>query len=90
MAVEKYPIEARHIMMFARSVNDGNPIFHDADYAAKTEPGAIIAPPTFMQASAQFDPEYSLRPKIGQPWFGSGKEATGVKPGTSGGGGNKG
>lgn len=90
MAVEKFPIEASHIMMFARSVNDGNPIYYDAEYAAKTEPGAIIAPPTFMQSSAQFDPEYALRPKIGQPWFGSGKEATGVQPGSSGGGGNKG
>jgi len=90
MAVDRFPIEASHIMMFARSVNDGNPIYYDVEYAAKTEPGAIIAPPTFMQSSAQFDPEYSLRPKIGQPWFGSGKEATGVKPGSSDGGGNKG
>lgn len=90
MAVDKFPIEASHIMMFARAVNDGNPIYYDADHAAKTEPGAIIAPPTFMQSSAQFDPEYSLRPKIGQPWFGSGKEPSGVKPGETGGGGNKG
>ncbi len=91
MAVDRFPIEASHIMMFARSVGDANPIYHDAEYAAKTEPGAIIAPPTFMQASAQFDPEYSLRPKIGQPWFGSGKEPTGVKKGsTGGGGGNQG
>ncbi len=90
MAVDRFPIEASHIMMFARSVGDANPIYYDADHAAKTEPGAIIAPPTFMQASAQFDPDYSLRPKVGQPWFGSGKEPTGVKKGDSGGGGNKG
>lgn len=91
MAVDRFPIEASHIMMFARSVGDANPVYHDAEYAAKTEPGSIIAPPTFMQASAQFDPGYSLRPKIGQPWFGSGKEPTGVKKGSSsGGGGNQG
>jgi hypothetical protein len=76
MAVDKFPIEASHIMMFARSIGDENPLYHDSDYAAGTEPGAIIAPPTFMQASAQFDPNYFLRPKPGQPWFGSGKEAT--------------
>jgi hypothetical protein len=29
-------------------------------------------PPTFPIASAQYDPEYALRPTPGQPWFGSG------------------
>ena len=77
MAVGKFPVEASHILMFARSVGDDNPIYSDADYAAETEPGSIIAPPTFMQASAQFDPDYFLRPKPGQPWIGSGREATG-------------
>ena len=76
MAVERFPIEASHILMFARSVGDENPIYADAQYAASTEPGAVIAPPTFMQASAQFDPDYFLRPKPGKAWFGSGKEAT--------------
>jgi acyl dehydratase len=80
MAVDKFAVEASHIMMFARAIGDPNPIYEDADYAAGTEPGGIIAPPTFAQASAQFDPDYRLRPKIGQPWMGSGKEATGIKP----------
>ncbi len=87
MAADKFPIEASHIMMFARSVADDNQIYHDEDYAKTTEPGKIIAPPTFAQASAQFDPNYFLRPKIGEPWFGSGKEATGVQRDGSGGGG---
>ena len=78
MAIERFPIEASHIMMFARAVGDANPIYFDADYAKGTEVGHIIAPPTFAQASAQFDPEYFLRPKIGEPWFGSGKSATGI------------
>lgn len=92
MAIEKFPIEASHIMMFARSVGDANPIYYDAEAAAKTEPGKIIAPPTFAQSSAQFDPDYFLRPKVGEPWFGSGKEPTGIKPkeGGSGGGGGGG
>ena len=79
MAVKKFPVEASHIMMFARAVGDKNPIYSDEAYARTTEPGEIIAPPTFAQASAQFDPEYFLRPKIGEPWFGSAKEPTGIQ-----------
>jgi hypothetical protein len=90
MAVEKFLVEASHIMMFARSVGDGNQIYYDPEYAQATEPGSIIAPPTFAQSSAQFDPDYFLRPKIGQPWFGSGKEPTGIKREAGGGGGGGG
>ncbi len=90
MAADKFPIEASHIMMFARSVADDNQIYYDEDYAKSTEPGKIIAPPTFAQSSAQFDPNYFLRPKIGEPWFGSGKEATGIQRESSGGGGGGG
>lgn len=85
MAVDKFPVEASHIMMFARAIGDKNPIYYDEDQAKSTEPGGIIAPPTFVQASAQFDPDYGLRPKIGEPWFGSGKNPTGlVSPADSG------
>ena len=89
MAAKTFPVEASHILMFARSVGDDNQVYADADYAKTTEAGGIIAPPTFAQASAQFDPDYFLRPKIGQPWFGSGKNATGItrEPGGGGGGG---
>lgn len=79
MAIEKFAIEASHIMMFARSVGDGNQIYYDADYAADSEVGAIVAPPTFVQASAQFDPNYGLRPRIdGIGWMGSGSNPTSV------------
>ena len=44
MAIDKFLVEASHIMMFARSVGDANPIYHDEDYANKTELGGIIAP----------------------------------------------
>jgi hypothetical protein len=90
MAVKRFPVEASHIMMFARSIGDDNQIYYDQDYAKTTEPGDIIAPPTFAQASAQFDPDYFLRPKTGQAWFGSGKEPTGVKRESGGGGGGGG
>jgi acyl dehydratase len=85
-----FPVEASHIMMFARAVGDSNPVYHDAEAAKKTEAKGIIAPPTFAQAVAQFDPHYGLRPKIGQPWFGSGRTATGVERKSGGGSGGGG
>ena len=86
MPKTRFPIEASHILMFARSVGDANRIYSDAEYAKTTEVGGIIAPPTFAQASAQFEEGYPLRPKIGEAWFGSGKEPTGRAPKQEGGG----
>lgn len=81
MPVDKFPIEASHIMMFARSVGDDNPIYYDEDYAAESEVGGIVAPPTFVQASAQFDPNYGLRPRIdGKGWMGSGARPSSLMP----------
>ena len=90
MAAKKFPVEAGHILMFARSIGDDNRVYSDEDYAKSTEAGGIIAPPTFAQSSAQFDPDYFLRPKIGKPWFGSGKNPTGIVRGEGGGGGGGG
>ena len=90
MAANKFPVEAGHIMMFARSIGDANEIYYDEEYAGTTEPGCTIAPPTFVQASAQFDPNYFLRPKIGEEWFGSAKGPTGISKRESGGGGGGG
>lgn len=77
----RFPVEAGHIMMFARAVGDPNPVYADPDYAASTECGGVIAPPTFTQASAQFNPDYPLRPRIGEPWFGSGRTPSGAERG---------
>ena len=81
MADEKtitMPIEATHIMMFNRSIGD---------YSNDAMAGDLVAPPTFPQAAAQFDPDYFLRIKPGVDWFGSGKNPSGVegKPASSGG-----
>ena len=67
----RFPVEASHIMMFARAVGDPNPVYQRSEGA--------IAPPTFPQAVAQFDPEYHLRPKPNEKWFGSAKTASGVE-----------
>ena len=87
MAVEKFRVESSHIMMFARSIGDPNPIFD----CTVTDPKDMVAPPTFAQSSAQFDPDYFLRPKVGADgWFGSGKEPSGMKRTGGGGGGGGG
>jgi hypothetical protein len=67
MTIERFPVEATHIMMFARAIGDPNPAYA----------GGTIAPPTFAMAGAQFDPENPLRPKPGEAWFGSGREPSG-------------
>ena len=73
-------------MMFARAVGETNPVYFDAERAKQGETDGIIAPPTFVQSVAQFDPDYHLRPKPGQKWFGSAKGPTGLdaKPASSG------
>lgn len=73
MTLTRFPVEASHILMFARAIADPSPRYDkwaDGD-------GDVIAPPTFVGAASQFDPDFSLRPKPGEPWVGSGKEATG-------------
>ena len=87
MAKITFPVEASHIMMFARSIGDTNAVYHDPAAAKETSAGGIIAPPSFAQAVAQFDSDYFLRPKAGQKWFGSAKGPTGIdeKPTSSGG-----
>lgn len=77
MPVERFPVEAGHVLMFRRAVG-----YPDAEAGADTE-GLEYAPPTFVQASAQFEPGYRLRPGR-EKWFGSGR-GPGSMP--SGGGG---
>jgi acyl dehydratase len=64
----RFPVEAGHLMLFARAIGDPNPRYADPERAT--------APPTFVQASAHYDPDYPLRPRVGVPWFGSGKDAS--------------
>jgi len=61
--VIRFPIEATHVLMFARAVG--------ADDEA-------AVPPTFAIAGAHFDPGYERRPRPGVPWLGSGSKPTGA------------
>jgi acyl dehydratase len=72
--VIRFPVESAHVMMFARAIGDPNPAYYAGDES--------IAPPTFAIASDHYDPDYERRPRIGEPWFGSGREAVSVQGGS--------
>jgi hypothetical protein len=74
MTDEVFPVEAMHVLMFARAIGDEDPVYYDRDAARAAGLDDIAAPLTFVQASAHVDPAYPLRPKAGQPWFGSGRD----------------
>jgi len=78
MTAQRFPVEATHILMFARAIGDPNPAYADPDSAEARAVGGVVAPPTFPMAGAQFDPDNPLLPRPGEPWFGSGREPTGV------------
>lgn len=55
-----FPVEPGHVLLFARSVGEDDPVFEQqihADYGAE-----LVAPTTFARASSHFDPDYELRP----------------------------
>ena len=60
MPPDRFTVEPGHVMQFARAVGD---------FAAG--PDAPI-PPTFLAASAHYDPDYPLRPQADEKWWGSG------------------
>jgi acyl dehydratase len=69
-AVVRFPIEATHLLFFARAI--GDPSADDTDY---TE---AIAAPTFTTAYHQFVVPFALRPQPGVAWFGSGRGDAGA------------
>ena len=61
MAVDKFPIEASHIMMFARSIGDGNKIYYDEDYAyLEEEDKKNWSRFTYINTAGQWNDWYSL------------------------------
>lgn len=79
MAIEQFPVEASHILMFARAIGDENPVYTDPASPQAAPFGGVIAPPTFTMASSQFDDDARLRPRSGVPWFGSAAEPSGAE-----------
>lgn len=80
MKPRSFPVERGHILTFARAIGDHNPLFTDAETAKQAGFDDVLAPPTFVQGAAHFDDAYPGRPKPGEPWMGSGREASGSPP----------
>jgi N-terminal half of MaoC dehydratase len=78
MTVERFPIEAGHVLLFRRALGH-----EEAERGAVTSPAPPV-PATFVQASAQFDPDYILRPRPDHDWFGSGRDPGFMPPGGGG------
>ena len=77
MTARRFPVEAGHVLAFARALGAPDP--------PDGLPGAgDAAPPTFAIAGAQFDPEYPLRPRPDMGWHGSGGDAGLVTEGAGG------
>ncbi len=63
-----FPVEAAQIALFVRAAGGADVDVFDPE---------LPAPPTFVQSSVQFDPEWPFRPRPGRPWLGSGREPSG-------------
>ena len=68
MSSYQFRVEATQIALFVRASGGTEVDVRDPE---------LVAPPTFVQSGAQFDPRWPFRPRPGQPWLGSGREPTG-------------
>ncbi|HEY4852224.1 MAG TPA: MaoC family dehydratase N-terminal domain-containing protein [Streptosporangiaceae bacterium] len=84
MAARRFPVEAGHVLAFARALGATDPAWVEEPPQDGPPAGSELAPPTFTIASAQFDPDYALRPRPGQDWHGSGRDAGLVTEGAGG------
>lgn len=67
MEAIRFPVDAAHVLMFARALGEPDPV------------GTDVAPPTFVRALSHFDPD-APRPRPGVPWRGSGRAPSGDPP----------
>ena len=75
MAARRFPVEAGHVLLFARALGAADPVPRPGELGGVLPAPGDPAPPTFAVAGNQFDPGYPLRPRPGQPWHGSGGDA---------------
>lgn len=65
-----FPVDLTGVMLFARSLGDIRPEYSDPDSAEAKANGGVVTPPTWVQTSAHWDPNYYLdltRPRKGPP-----------------------
>jgi hypothetical protein len=64
----EFPVDRSAVMLFARSLGDIRPEYSDPNDPATKALGGIVTPPTFVQSSAHWQPDYALdltRPRKG-------------------------
>jgi len=52
----RFPVDRTAILNFAGALGESNHIYYDEAYARGTALGGVIAPPTFVMASAHWNP----------------------------------
>lgn len=67
----EFPVDRSLVLAFAHAIGEQNPVVLDREVARAAGLPDLAAPLTFVQASAHVDPDYQLRPKADEPWFGS-------------------
>ena len=75
----EFPVDRTQVMLFARSVLDPRPEYCDPNDPATKAIGGMVTPPTFVQSSSHYQPDYgldltrpSLKPKPAAPAGGGG------------------
>lgn len=66
----EFPVDRTAVMLFARSLLDIRPEYSEPNDPATKSVGGIVVPPTFVQSSAHWQPNYPLdltRPRQGPP-----------------------
>ncbi|MEO6043414.1 MAG: MaoC family dehydratase N-terminal domain-containing protein, partial [Tepidiformaceae bacterium] len=64
----EFPVDRTQVMLFARSLLDIRPEYSDPNDPATKAVGGMVVPPTFVQCSAHWQPDYALdltRPRKG-------------------------
>jgi acyl dehydratase len=56
----QFPVDRTQVMLFARSLRDIHPVYWDPDHPETKALGGVIVPPTFVQSSAHWQPDYPL------------------------------
>ncbi|MFN0096653.1 MAG: MaoC family dehydratase N-terminal domain-containing protein [Dehalococcoidia bacterium] len=56
----EFPVDRTQIMLFARSLRDIRPEYSDPSHPATQAIGGMTVPPTFVQCSAHWEPNYGL------------------------------
>ncbi len=56
----EFPVDRTQVMLFARSLLDISPVYSDPNHPDTKAQGGIIVPPTFVQCSGHWQPNYGL------------------------------